>query len=196
MMTTDQIGSLAYLVILGVAVGGWVLVANRGRAGRALQQAAIWAFLFLGVIAATGLWDDIRSTVTPRQAVFSEAGADRIELPRAPDGHFHMVLDINGEPVRFIVDTGATEMVLSRGDAARLDLHPEDLDFTGLANTANGTVRTAPVRLDRVTLGTTTDRNVRALVNEGAMDLSLLGMGYLDRFDRIEIARDRMILTR
>ena len=193
-MSGDQIGSLAYLVLLGLAVGGWVVVSNRGRLGRALQHAAVWAMLFLGAIAAVGLWDDIRSTAIPRQTVCAEQG--RIELPRARDGHFYATVEIQGQPVRFVVDTGATDMVLARQDAARLGLHPEELEFTGLANTANGTVRTAPVRLEQVAFGPWTDTKVRALVNGAEMETSLLGMGYLDRFERIEITRDRMILTR
>jgi aspartyl protease family protein len=52
------------------------------------------------------------------------------------------------------------------------------------------------VVLDRVALGPIEDRNLRASVNGGQMEQSLLGMAYLDRFDRIEIANDRLILTR
>ena len=59
-----------------------------------------------------------------------------------------------------------------------------------------GIVRTARARLDELALGGFSDRNVAVLVNEGAMDTSLLGMSYLRRFQKIEIADDRLLLTR
>jgi aspartyl protease family protein len=103
---------------------------------------------------------------------------------------------VNGTPVDFVVDTGATDMVLSREDAARIGLDPGDLAYTGIASTANGQVRTARVRLDEVSLGGITDRGVTASVNAGEMSGSLLGMSYLHRFERIEIANGRLILER
>ncbi|MCE8471200.1 TIGR02281 family clan AA aspartic protease, partial [Rhodovulum sulfidophilum] len=120
----------------------------------------------------------------------------RIEVPRAPDGHYYMTVEVNGTPLHFVVDTGATDVVLTRKDAARVGLDPEDLQYFGEAHTANGTVRTAPVRLDTVAIGPIVDRNLRAFVNAGEMHDSLLGMAYLNRFERIEFVRDRMILTR
>ena len=62
--------------------------------------------------------------------------------------------------------------------------------------TANGPVRTAPVRLEDVALGPFHDRDVRAFVNEGEMSKSLLGMEYLNRFARLEINGGRLILER
>ena len=66
----------------------------------------------------------------------------------------------------------------------------------GRAETANGTVRTANARVDRVALGDITDRNVRVSVNGGEMDGSLLGMTYLSRFEKVEIEGRRLVLTR
>jgi aspartyl protease family protein len=107
-----------------------------------------------------------------------------------------MVLEANGTPVEFVVDTGATDIVLSRQDAAKIGIDLDGLVYTGMANTANGTVRSAPVRLDTLNLDGIVDRGVRAWVNEGEMFGSLLGMAYLERYERIEIAGDRLVLER
>ena len=187
-------GHLVYLVILGIAVVGWFVAENRQSLGRTLRTGLAWAFIFLGVIAGYGLWGDIRDDVAPRQTVFTDQA--RVEVPRAFDGHYYLTLALNGVPVDFVVDTGATDMVLSRADAARIGLDPDRLAFTGIAGTANGEVRTARVRLDEVSLGAITDRNVPASVNAGEMDTSLLGMSYLQRFSRIEIANGRLLLER
>ncbi|TCP63302.1 aspartyl protease family protein [Rhodovulum bhavnagarense] len=193
-MNGDDFGRLIYLILLGAAIGGYFLVENRQRLGRLSQQAAIWALIFLGVIAGLGLWSDIRQTIAPRQAIFAEAR--KIEVPRAPDGHYYLTILVNGAPVRFVVDTGATDVVLTRKDAARVGLDPETLPYLGEARTANGVVSTARVRLDEMRLGPIVDNRVRAFVNGGTMDDSLLGMAYLNRFGRIEFVSDRMILTR
>ncbi|MCG7626291.1 TIGR02281 family clan AA aspartic protease [Epibacterium sp. MM17-32] len=193
-MNSDDIGQLVYLIALLAAVGTWVFVQNRQSLGKTVQQLMIWGLIFLGVIAAYGLWGDIRSTVVPQQAVHSYGG--QISVPRARDGHYYLTLQINGDPVDFLVDTGASDMVLNAEDARRIGIDPASLAYLGRAMTANGEVRTARVKLDSVALGPITDRNVSAWVNEGALEQSLLGMGYLQRFSGIEIRNNELILTR
>lgn len=192
-MSGDDIASLIYLASLGAVIAAFYLLQRRESRSRMLQQAGLWVLIFLGVIAAVGLWGDIRQTVAPQQSVL--AGEGRVALPRAPDGHFYVTLEVNGEPVRFMVDTGATGTVLTRADASRVGLGG-DLAYYSEAMTANGTVRTAPVTLEQVALGPFTDRDVAAYVNEGEMSQSLLGMSYLQRFGRIEIAGNEMVLER
>ena len=192
-MSTDQIMQMTYLVLLGAAIGGSAIVAGRSNMGKMAQQAAIWALIFVGVIGAYGLWEDISRDVNPRQALID---TDTIAVPRGTDGHYHLTLDINGTPIGFIVDTGASQVVLSQRDAARVGLDPADLRYSGSANTANGVVRTAPVVLNQVTLEGIADRGVRAVVNGGEMDTSLLGMTYLGLYERIEITNGELVLTR
>lgn len=191
-MDSDSIARLFYLVLLLVAVGGWVLVEYRKRMGEALRTAAAWGLIFIGVMAGYGLWNDLRSDIAPQQMI-SDAGA--IEVPRAEDGHYYLTLQVNGTPVQFLADTGATNMVLSGRDARRVGIDPESLMYLGTAQTANGTVRTARVELPSVILGPYTDTDFPAWVNQGEMSDSLLGMDYLSLY-RVEIAGDRMILRR
>lgn len=190
----EQIGSLVYLALLATVIGGWLVVSQRRNLGKLAQYAAIWGFIFLGAIVAVGLWTDIRQTVAPRQSVMMEGA--RIEVPQAPDGHYYLTLGVNGAPVRFVVDTGASELVLSHTDAMRAGIDFDKLVFSGRAYTANGMVDTAPVTLDTVQLGPVTETDVRAVVNGTDMQDSLLGMTYLRRFDRLEISNGRMVLER
>lgn len=191
-MDGNDYGRLIYLVLLLLAVGGYVVVEFRHRMGQALRVAAAWSLIFVGVIAGYGLWNDIRPDLIPRQMV-SETG--EIAVPRAADGHFYVTLDVGGTPVRFLADTGASNMVLSKTDAARLGIDPAGLVYLGSAQTANGTVRTARVDLPSVALGPFRDDSLAAWVNEGEMDMSLLGMDYLSLY-RVEIAGDSMVLRR
>jgi len=193
-MNEFDTANLIYLVVLGGAVAAWFIAANRENMGKTLQQAALWGLIFIGAIAAVGLWDDIRNTVRPRQTVAADQG--RIELPRAPNGHYYLEAEVNGAPIRFVVDTGASDIVLSRDDAKAAGLHPETLNFIGQASTANGIVRTAPVRLDSLAVGGMEDRGVRAVVNSGELPESLLGMGYLERFASVHITNGKLVLER
>lgn len=184
---------LTYLVILGSVLVLWFVVQNRDSIGKLMQQALIWVLIFVGAIAVVGLWDDIRQTVRPMQSVVSE---ERIELPRAPDGHYYLTAQVNGEPIRFVVDTGASQIVLGQSDAERIGIDTGRLAYLGRAYTANGEVRTAAVRLKSVEVGPVRHEDVRAVVNEGEMTGSLLGMSYLQRFSSIEITGGKLVLTR
>jgi len=192
-MSDYEFGRLIYLVLLGTAIVGYFITENRASLGKNLRMAIVWGLLFLGVIAAYGLWEGIRDEVMPRQALTSSG---QVEVPRGFGGHFHLVLRLNGEPVEFIVDTGASDVVLSRQDAQRVGIDLTSLTYTGRAYTANGEVRTAPARIEWVELGNITDRGLPVVVNEGEMEGSLLGMTYLRRFESLEIRDDRLILTR
>ncbi|MDA7430574.1 TIGR02281 family clan AA aspartic protease [Primorskyibacter aestuariivivens] len=193
-MSSMDTGQLIYLAMLLGAVLFWFVTANRGSRGTVAQHALMWVLIFFGVVAVYGLWADIRHTIVPRQSVFAEAG--RIEVPRSADGHYYLTLDVNGVPTRFVVDTGATSIVLLEEDARAAGFDPSDLIYASTAMTANGPVRTARVVLDEIGVGAVTDRRVGAYVNEGAMPESLLGMSYLQRFDRLEISGGTLILER
>lgn len=185
-MDSFDLPRLVFLVILGTAIAGWFIAENRNSLGKNARMALAWGMIFLGLAAGYGLWSDVRDDILPRQAVVEDGTA--IEVPRGPDGHFHLVLEMNGTPVRFVVDTGASDIVLTKADAARVGLDPDKLVYSGLANTANGTVSTARARIDEISLGPVTHRDVTVAVNDGEMFGSLLGMAYLNRFDRLEIS--------
>jgi aspartyl protease family protein len=190
----DTLMRLVYLVVLLVGIGGFFLWGSRGRLARSLRDLAVWALIFAMVIIAYGFRDVLREELMPASMV--QVSPEVVELRRGSDGHFHATLEVNGTPVRFMVDTGASDMVLSRRDAERAGLGPEWLDYDRRALTANGPVATARVVLDEVRLGGFVDDDVPASVSAGTLDVSLLGMAYLDRFAGIEIAGDRMRLRR
>ena len=191
-MNNLDLDSLIYLTILGAAVIGWFVAENREGLGKVARMALAWGLIFVAFIAAYGLWEDVESDLVPRSAIIEDGQA--IEIPRSFDGHFHLTLNVNGVPVDFLVDTGATDVVLTMEDARRVGIDPDNLAFLGRARTANGEVRTAFATLDSIGVGQITYRNLNASVNAGEMDGSLLGMTYLGLFDRIEIQGDRMTL--
>ncbi|WP_417257405.1 retropepsin-like aspartic protease family protein [Celeribacter sp.] len=192
-MTSDDSARVLYLSLLLGAVGFYYLIANRKRMGQMVRHAVLWALIFIGIIAAVGLWTDVKPRLSPAQI---NHGNGVVEIPRDRSGHYVVTASVNGAPIEFLVDTGASNVVLSAEDAARVGINVDDLAFVGQAQTANGTVRTAPVRIDTLELGGIQDDRVKAYVTDGELFGSLLGMEYLQRFEKIEISRDRLILTR
>jgi aspartyl protease family protein len=193
-MDSADLPRVAYLVLLGVAVAGWFIAENRNSLGKTMRMALAWGLIFLGVVAGFGLWTDVRTDIIPRQSVVADGA--RVEVPRAFDGHYYLTLRLDGTPVDFVVDTGASDIVLSREDAARIGLDPQALAYTGVAMTANGQVRTARARVGEILLGGIADQDVMVSVTDGEMPGSLLGMAYLQRFSRIEIADGTLVLER
>ena len=189
-MDGEMLARVGYLAIILVALGGWVVVEFRQRMGQALRMALAWGLIFVGLMAGFGLWSDIRQDVMPIQEIAPDG---RVEVPRSDDGHYYLTLMINGTAVPFMVDTGASGMVLASRDAESLGIDPASLRFLGEANTANGVVRTARVTLPEVELGPFRNTDFQAFVTEGALDQSLLGIDYLGQF-RMEFAGGKLVL--
>ena len=101
-----------------------------------------------------------------------------------------MPATVNGRRVEFLVDTGASDVVLAPADAARVGFRAGELRFSGRASTANGDVRLAPVTLRELRIGQFSRRGVPAVVNGAEMPISLLGMSFLSGLDGWE-ARGR-----
>lgn len=119
-------------------------------------------------------------------------GVAGFAIERAPDNHFYADAQVNGARIRFLIDTGASSVVLTRSDAQRAGLAFGDYSAKALA--AGGEVRLMPVTLDRVALGPMSASNVPAMVAEEGLPVSLLGQSYLARIGSVEIRGDRMVL--
>ena len=194
-MSGDSLASLGYLALLLLALGGAYLASHRQSVGKSLQMALVWGMIFMGCMAIYGLWGDIsRDYGRNSLPITQQDGA--IALPRASDGHYYVTAEVNGTEIEFLVDTGASDIVLSRVDAARIGFDLDKLAFLGSARTANGVVPIAYGRLKTIRLGHHLDQAVSVSINGGEMDKSLLGMSYLGRFGRIEMIQDQLILRR
>ncbi|MBS0563061.1 MAG: TIGR02281 family clan AA aspartic protease [Proteobacteria bacterium] len=191
-MDQDSLLRLVYLGLLLMALSGSLIAAFRRAPGHTLQSLLIWAFLALALVAAYALWPEIRRALLPASVTRTATG---IEIGAAADGHFYVDATVNGTRLTFLIDTGASDIVLTPADARRIGIDPATLDFSGQASTANGMVATAPIRLDSLGLGPWEDRDLPATVNSGALDRSLLGMSYLSRY-KITLSGRTMTLAR
>jgi len=110
-------------------------------------------------------------------------------------GQFKVDGRVDGRPIEFLVDTGASVIALRMRDAARLGIHPVPRDFTAKVSTANGTVLAARASLQSVDIGGVVVLEVSALVlPDEALAENLLGMSYLSRLRRYEFTSSRLVL--
>jgi aspartyl protease family protein len=115
------------------------------------------------------------------------------KLERMPNGHFYADGNVNGQPVRLVVDTGASMVALSVADAQRIGVPFSPNEFSVIGTGASGPVRGQAVTLDSVEVGGKEVRGVRGAVVEG-LDVSLLGQTYLGRISAVEMSGDTMTL--
>ena len=111
----------------------------------------------------------------------SGSSGSRIVLPAGSGGHFSGLGAINGHPMQFVVDTGATTVALGADVAARLGLDPRDSTPVA-AMTANGAVTARRLILNSVRVGDVTVYNVEAMVVPQSMSVVLLGNSFLSHF--------------
>ncbi len=107
-----------------------------------------------------------------------------LTLTRSRDGHYYADGEINGKPVKFLLDTGATQIALSRRQANELGL---SLGPAGTVQTAAGPATAYQTRLARVRLGAVEMENLGAVVTEKMSDETvLLGMNFLKRLEMVQ----------
>jgi aspartyl protease family protein len=173
----------------------------------------VWALRYVAVVVAVGVlfgglqgldWSKpgasgpsaraTKRSMTTERAWQAPAHAQEVVIPAGPHGHFLVEAMVEGVPIRFLVDTGASDIVLSPNDALEIGLRPADLRFTRRFETANGTVRGAPVILRELRVGQLQLFDVGASVNEAPLEVSLLGMSFLNELRGYEVADGRLIL--
>ncbi len=157
-----------------------------------LKYALIWMGIFLLVAVAhsyrfelAGVKDKVLANLLPGRSF--EKAPGKMSFHISPNGHFYINAMVNNIPVRFLADTGASDIVLSPKAGKRLGFKPEELNFNRIYQTANGTGRGASIRLDRLQIGALQLRDIRASVNQAPMRNSLLGMRFFNRLKGYDV---------
>lgn len=196
----DFTGPAAVKLAVVVAVLVIVLVSfGRVRLPQVVRAVVLWGGLLLLLVAAytyraplQSAGREIVSVLMPGVAVTS---GGEVVVRRAFPGHFEIEAQVDGAPVRFLFDTGASVVVLTAEDAARAGFNPAALDYKVPVMTAGGMTRVAPVRIGEIVIADIRVRDVRgAVAKRGDLDQSLLGMTFLNRLDGFEVRRDRLVL--
>ena len=189
---------VVYLVALLALVMSGLLHRRLGLT-RIVGSAAVWIAIALLLVLGysyraelTGLKDRVMGEFLPHSGI--AAGGSALSFRPAMDGHFYVEARVEGVAIRFLVDTGASRVVLSQADARRIGIDPARLDYSLRIATANGEARAASVMLTTIEVEDHRVEGVRALVNEAPMSHSLLGMSFLDRLDGYEVRDGALVL--
>lgn len=195
----DLGNSIYLLLILVVLISGLVSRPNL-KLGKILKYLGIWSilgFIIISLYAYRYEFSDFKNRVlgeiNPSAARVNKSGQIVINLSR--DGHFYIDVRINGLSTRFMIDTGASDIVISKSEAERVGINVNRLVFNKAYQTANGTSFGASTSFDELKVGNIKFRNVPASVNSAEMGISLLGMSFLRQFKKYEFYRDRLILS-
>src|SRR5665213_810649 len=132
---------------------------------------------------------------SPDQPMQSSAGQHRMALSSGRDGHFHVDARVNGRHTDFVVDTGATLVILRETDAAMSGIRPMRSEYTAVVSTANGKINAARAKLERIEIGDISVYDVPTLVlPDEALSQNLLGIAFLSKLRRYEVADGRLLL--
>jgi aspartyl protease family protein len=129
----------------------------------------------------------------PAKAAAAAAAPKETLLKRHEDGHFYADVEVNGELVHFLIDTGASGVALTEEDAARVGLKVSPAEYEAVGMGAGGPIRGKLVTIDRVSLDGKEARDVHGAILQGST-MSLLGQAYLSKLGSVEMSGDYMRL--
>ena len=182
MTNSLQLGGLYILMAVMLVLG--TLMSRRERIAKLLAIALMWTAIFAAGFVLFTFRDDfgwvaqrLRAEATGEPV---RQGAE-IRIPMALDGHFWVDARLNGEKVKFLVDSGATMTTIGRDTAVRANVAFVD-PGTQLVRTGNGMIRVSTAQADRLTVGTIERDAIRLHVAED--DLNVLGMNFLSSLQR------------
>ena len=188
-----------FLLVLAIIVPR--IAASRQRLSTMALQLGLWIGIMLALVAGYGyrfelkaLRDRVVAELMPSRG--TEVDDETVSFRRAADGQFWIDAEVDDLPLHFLVDTGASGVVLTRADALRLGYRIDALSFNEAFSTANGRTHGAPIHLDRIRIGPIVLDDVPAWVSAGELGESLLGISVLRRLSSVEMRNDRLTIRR
>lgn len=168
-----------------------------------LPALALFGAAALGLVA-------LRDTMTPRMDAAPALAEDAETANEAPaitahqirtaslrkegDGHYWATARVNDASVKFLVDTGASLVALTKRDARRIGINTDRLDRNAEVRTAAGRVKAATTTIDEITIDGVTVKNVSAVIIEEGLEHSLLGMSFLNRLERWDVTPTAIVI--
>lgn len=191
-LTTDQSANLAYDFLLLALIGAGLIGHIVSNPGQALRNLAGWVIIF-GILAiGYSVWNGNGRLAREINPAAGEIADNAITFRADKSGHYYVRADVNGTAVNFMIDTGATHVVFNKADAEKIGYNLDGLTFNLPASTANGIVYSAQVKIASMVVGPIRAENIDGFVNQGELDVSLLGMSFLNRLSGYEV-RDGLL---
>lgn len=190
----DNLGSVMRVVLLLCLV--FPAVHHFGLK-QSLKHGTVWLGVFMVLLVGYSYQEELshvavklKGNLLPFSATQNKDGS--VSFTRSENGHFQVEAYVNQVPIRFMVDTGASTIVLSPSDAKRLDIDVENLSYARPISTVNGLTFAASAYLAELKIGPIVTYNVSALVSKNLSGFSLLGMNFLQRLKGFRFEGDRL----
>ena len=194
----DNASIVQTLLILAMLSSG-ILFVRQTDWGRAARYAGLWLVVIAALVLGYAYQDPLtnvamhlRSQLVPGYAVAT--GERELTISESDGGSYLVFGTVNGARIRFLVDTGATDIVLSPSDARKAGIDTGALRYERPYSTANGVGYGATVTVDRLEVGAITLSNVPVSVQQAEMGVSLLGMDFLRRLKSYSVQDRKLIL--
>jgi aspartyl protease family protein len=173
------------------------LAARRLPLGYVAKAGLAWIAIFATLFAIfsfrfefIGIWERLKADIsgTAGQNISGEA----IELRRQDDGHYWLMVNINGEPVRFMVDSGATLTAINATTAREAGVEADGYPI--ILGTANGRIAAKRGVVRLLSVGPHSIENHQVVVSERFGDVNVLGMNFLNSMQSWRVEANMMVL--
>jgi aspartyl protease family protein len=149
-----------------------------------------------GQVEASPVKDTSLAKAEPKQQADNPSQGRSTRIAADARGHFIAKARLNGRPVDVLVDTGATLVAINESTARRIGLKLSATDFKYKVNTANGQTMAAAANIGEIEIGRVIAHDVQASVlKDSALEGILLGMSFLNKLKRVEVAGGQLVLT-
>lgn len=216
MSATGDLAAQGLWLLLAIILVGSALIGHRMPMMRLVTGVAAWALLFLGatilfrwiepeIIAwqqdRRGGEISVRSRDGGTASAPPQSGSPvlspsltEVEIPLSADGHYWIDATVGGQPVRFLIDSGASVTALSEETARRLGLPPDPMNATMTVQTANGSVSAQRSVIDALEIGPIRATRLPVIVSPAFGGVNVLGMNFLGKLRGWRVRDGRMVL--
>jgi aspartyl protease family protein len=134
-----------------------------------------------------------RVLLEARGGVEQKEAPGEVRLRQSPDGHFWVTAEVNGEPTRFLIDSGATTTSISTGTARRAGIEPSQ-GPGAMVQTANGVVVVQRGRAQSIEVGPIERRDVAVHISNAFGDMNVIGMNFLSTLSSWSVEGRTLVL--
>lgn len=198
-MSEGDTASLVYSLLLLVLVGS-ALVSRTLPIGQTLKMAMGWIGIFALIFLLVSFRPEMKLIWQRVTGELGLASAPAISgtpmtLRKSDDGHFWVTADVNGRPVRFLIDSGATFTALSADAARQAGVEADGLSLKTVIETAHGTVEAERGTIGKLDVGSLTMRDHDVVISDAFGETNVLGMNFLSDLESWRVEGSSMILT-
>ena len=199
-ITSSEWADLIMYGVFGIYLAWTIPRLFRGSFRAAFGALTFWGALLFAAVAGYAYRYELRAVTDRMMAVLIpgtpiDTDLKEVTVFRRPDGQFVVNGAVNGKRASFVLDTGASSVVIRSEDAAKMKIPIRTLTYDVEVSTANGRTLAADITVPKLSIGALAQDNVRALVaRPGALHENLLGMSFLNGLASFTVTNDRLVL--